>query len=515
MGVTRRDFLRYTACGSGILAGEMIAGGPWAAVAGEGQTQNKRGNAAHPNILVILADQWNPYCLGCAGAKDVKTPNLDALAGEGASFSACYTTSPVCMPARTGIVSGLYPHNLGLWNNSTTYYAPPDQTTLFADMKRAGYETAQIGKLHWFNSGKLKGAFADTREYFQAMGLDVAESMGVDGGGAFEQRVKELGRWDVYHKDMEQRYLEDQYAPRPSLLSPEDHCDSIVAQRAIEHLQSRPAGKPWFTVVSFSGPHPPLDAPGRYATMYDLAAVTLAPTFAAPMKYGGQEYDEAAMRRMKANYLGKMSLINDRIGEIVEAVKSRGEWDNTLVIFACDHGEMMGAHNCLSKGRFYEESARVPLIVRWPGTVAAETTIAAPVQLFDIYPTIVEAAGGAMTPGRFAQSLLPLFQGAEETRPAVFSEISNKEELRYMVRTRRLKWFVADKEEHLYDMEADPYETKNLADDAAYKNEIEAMRARLLDFLMKSQFNISAGYVPKVQRMRQAQAKSAAGAVTP
>ena len=515
MKLARSEFIKII--GACALTGKIPTGNSRLFAAPADVLAAPAAGRGWPNVLVILADQWNPYCLGFAGATDVKTPNLDALAREGAFFSACYTTSPVCMPARTGLISGQYPHNLCLWNNAVNYYVRPEQARLFADMKQAGYETAQLGKLHWFTGNRYKDEFPDLNTYFKALGLDVGESMLCEGGGTFGKHVRDIGKWDEYLHDFRQRLLNDEYAPLPSVLAPEDQCDSITASRAIEHIQTRPPGQPWFVVVSFNGPHPPLDAPGGYATMYDPATVELPRSFVAPMKYNGKEYSAEDLRRSKANYLGKMSLIDDRIGEIIAALKKRGAWENTLVVFAADHGEMMGAHNYMSKCKFYEESARVPLIVRWPGVAAPGTKVEAPVQLFDIYPTVVEAAGGVVTPGHFAKSLTPLLRGAKETRPAVFSEISDiggNDAFCYLIRTQRYKWFKeydAKNREHLYDIQVDPLEMKNLAAVPAYKDETQAMHARLLDFLATTDVNYSAGYKPQPQRMREQQAETGKG----
>ncbi len=120
---------------------------------------------------------------------------------------------------------------------------------------------------------------------------------------------------------------------------------------------------------------------------------------------------------MLANYLGKLALVDDCVAKLVEAMKARGTWDNTLVVITADHGEMMGAHGYLTKGRFYEESVRVPLVLRWPGHVKTGRS-KAPVQMMDIYPTIVEAVGGELTPGRFAKSLLPIARRSKESASA-------------------------------------------------------------------------------------------------
>jgi arylsulfatase len=128
-----------------------------------------------PNIVVILTDQWNPRCLGYAGDPNVSTPNLDQLAAEGMVFDNCYIPCPVCMPARCGLMSGLYPYNLGLFGNTGEYCLPPRQGRMFQDIQAAGYATAQIGKLHWAGGQTARKQFGSLESYYEALGLDHCE----------------------------------------------------------------------------------------------------------------------------------------------------------------------------------------------------------------------------------------------------------------------------------------------------------------------------------------------------
>lgn len=464
--------------------------------------------ATSPDVLVILTDQWSPRYLSWDNPQ-VRTPNLDGIAREGMVFDACYTPSPICMPARVSLITGLYPHNQGhaLWGNATSYRVAPEAAPMFRDIQRAGYTTAQIGKLHWTAGPAWKQDFKTIDDYHRALGLDFV----VDVSGPpdspkdnnpYAQHLQKLGLLDAVAADMKQRYVQWEFEPRASVVKTENYHDSFVTDAAVDFIRQQPKTKPLCLVVSLHSPHPPLDAPGEFATMFDPASLTLP----ANVKREGRVLDQAEVRKLLANYLGKIALVDRCVGQLIAAMKERGTWDEALAIFTSDHGEMMGAHNAFTKGRFYEESARVPLVVRWPGRVKAGRTKAL-AQMCDVYPTIVEAIGGEMTPGRFARSLLPVATGkAASVRDLAISEIGNAPPLRMMAREARYKWWTEDEREFLFDMEADPLEQQNLADAPEHRETLNRMRERMLTYLRSTQVNLAEGYKPKVQRLREAEA---------
>jgi arylsulfatase A-like enzyme len=276
---------------------------------------------------------------------------------------------------------------------------------------------------------------------------------------------------------------------------------------ATDYIKQQPREKPLCLVVSLHSPHPPLDAPGQYATMFDPEKLTLPANVPAQFNYDKKVIQQTELRKMLANYLGKMAIADECIGRLIEAMKARGTWNDTLFIFTSDHGEMMGAHGALSKGRFWEESARVPLVIRWPGHVQAGRNPAL-AQLFDVYPTIVEAVGGTVSPGRFARSLLPVATGqAESVRDLATSEIGLTSPLGIMVRDKRYKWWADHDKEFLFDIEVDPLEQNNLAGSAQHHEAFEKMRELALTWLRSTQVNLAEGSKSKVQRVREAAEK--------
>lgn len=502
----RRDFLAAAgaaavACGVGA---REAASDP-----GETASQTSGGGSDRPDVLFLLTDQWNPRCLGFAGDEAVPTPNLDRLAAEGIAMEGCYTPCPVCMPARASLLSGQYPHNHHLWGNNSNYVLPPEIAPMFRDICAAGCTTAQIGKLHWTGGAAWRRRFESLDEYYQALGLDYCLEIATpfstpSGKGPYQDHLRQIGRLDAYCRDIAERIQKGEYVPWPSAVEPKDHNDQFVADRAIDFLQAQPKEKPYCLVVSFPGPHPPMDAPGKYATMVPPESIQLPPNVPEKMTRDGATLDRDGLRRVRANYYGKMALIDDNVGRIIDVVKRRGTWDHTLVVFSADHGEMMGAHGAMSKGRFFEESGRVPLVMRWPGHIHGGRKSPALCQLFDVYPTIVEAVGGKLSGGHFARSLLPIALGkADSVRDAAQSEISNRSFLNYMVRMPDYVWWVHRGEESLYDMADDPYQMNNLIASAAHREVLQEIRLRHLEYFKSTQVNLSADYRPMMERMRE------------
>lgn len=383
---------------------------------------------------------------------------------------------------------------------------------MFLDIQRAGWTTAQIGKTHWSAGPAWQERFKNSGAFFKALGLDhVTDISGppdsTKGRDAYSQHLRDIGQLEAVANDLHARYVKGEFEPRSSAVKPEDYHDVFTTGLAVDVIRTQPKDKPLCLVVSLHSPHPPLDAPGHYATMFDPEKLTLPPT--VPPKYlrDGHALDHAETKRMLANYLGKLALVDDCVARLVEALKARGTWDSALVAITSDHGEMMGAHGYLTKGRFYEESARVPLVLRWPGKVKAGRS-KAPVQMMDVYPTLVEAIGGELTPGRFAKSLLPIAKGEKDRiRPIAISEIGDKAPLRMMARDERFKYWADEDREYLFDLENDPLEQTDLSAAPEHRETLNLMREKLLTHLRSSQTNLSAGYKPKVQRLREAAAK--------
>jgi choline-sulfatase len=260
-----------------------------------------------------------------------------------------------------------------------------------------------------------------------------------------------------------------------------------------------------FLFVNFPGPHTPLDACGPYEHMYPPEELSVLPNV-VPFDRDNTHYDKAGVQRMLGSYFGKIAMIDDHIGRIIDALKKRGTWDRTLAIFTSDHGESIGSHGRVSKGTFYEESGRVPLVFRWPGHVPAGIRYEALVSLMDTYPTVLEAAGGELSDKHFSRSFLPIATGEEgSVRDAVFSEIAQRDHLNFMIRDDRYKWFTWNSEEMLFEMDEDPYELHNLAGDSAYAKVVGRLKDMHWDYLRMTQIDEARGFPPLVDRIRAAE----------
>jgi choline-sulfatase len=316
---------------------------------------------------------------------------------------------------------------------------------------------------------------------------------------------RDRGKWEAYQRDFEERFSNKPHVVRPSSLSLEDYADVYVGQRAREYLESYDRAEPWCCWVSFGGPHEPWDAPEPYASMYDPS------TMPPPVAHSPQDHprpqgeldrllanrpdltpDEVAA--MRANYAGNVSLIDDQIGQILAAVEARGELGNTAIAFSSDHGEHNGDCGLIYKETFLNGAVRVPLLLRTPATARgsqSDRICSAPVEWFDIGPTLVELAGGEIDYPQFARSLTPLLEDpTRRHRGEAISELKGE----IMLLDERWKGALnAEGQVYmLFDVQSDPEESTNLAGLPEMRATEEKLRLRILERLVQSQLRGSA-----------------------
>ncbi len=457
---------------------------------------------ASPNILLLMTDQQRWDAMGCSGDW-VETPNLDRIASEGVQFTNCVTTSPVCIPTRLSLATGLYPHNTGVWNNRGHTMLEETPTWMQA-MRDAGYRTSLFGKTHLHpHNGDLR----EREGLMNAYGLDDVNEIGGPRASAnvlshMTAMWEEKGVWDGYRADYRERFSTKPYLVRPSTLALEDYADVYVGQQAKQYLQNYDRQEPWCCWVSFGGPHEPWDTPEPYASMYDPEtmppAVPRPPAGERPrghldrlMNRMNPTFEPAEIGRLRANYAGNVTLIDDQIGEILDALEARGELENTIIVHTSDHGEMNGDYGLIYKSNFLNGAVRIPLLVRTPNASGLQTPPAgsvcdSPVEWIDIGPTLVELAGGELQHRQFGRSLCPVLTQPEAThRDFAISEIDGE----IMLLNREWKAALnANGEVYLlFDVQNDPNETQNLAGSAEVADIETALRLQILERLVQTQ----------------------------
>ncbi|MFI2857724.1 sulfatase [Paenibacillus sp. JSM ZJ436] len=454
------------------------------------------------NILFIMTDQLRLDALGKTGGW-VKTPHIDALAAEGMLFTNCITNSPVCIPARVSLATGLYPHNTGVWKN-IEYDLPADSSTWMQTIRDAGYRTGLIGKTH------LHRHIGDLREREHLMhtyGFDHVDEIGGPRasmwvGSHMTDEWSKAGVLDAYIQEYNDRFTTKPYVARPSVLPLSLYADVYVGTKAQAFISSYKDDKPWFCMVSFGGPHEPWDAPEPYASMYEpeqMPKPIPRPSVDSTRPIGHldelmnenrhspvlEEQDIAAMR---ANYAGNVTLIDEQIGQILQVLKEKNELDKTVIVFTADHGEMNGDYGLLYKENFLNAAVKVPLIIWTPELKSSEHAGAVydgMVELFDIGPSMCELAGTQLAHRHFAKSLSPVLEDPRTVhREEAISEIHGE----VMLQNREWKLVLNAQGTPylLFHLTEDPNEQRNLVGEPAYGEVVQKLKDTIFARLMSS-----------------------------
>lgn len=457
-----------------------------------------------PNILLIMTDQQRWDAMSCSG-NWVQTPNLDRIANEGVRFTNGVTNSPVCVPARVSLATGLYPHNTDIWNNQT-YTMPRDTPTWMQSIRDAGYRTSLFGKTHL--APYQEGVDLRSREYLlHAYGLDdVDETPGPRASRRVLCNMTEdwqnKGLWAAFRADYEERFANKPHVVRPTILGLENDADVYVGQQAKKYLINYNREEPWCCWVSFGGPHEPWDTPEPYSNMYNPNSMP-PPTQRKTAKNRplghldnlmtanrrNPDFEVGEVSRLRADYAGNVTLIDDQIGEILQTIQERAELDNTVIVFCSDHGEMNGDNGMIYKSNFLNGAVRIPYLIRTPETLRSNTINRInenPVEWIDIGPTLVELAGGEINHQQFGKSLCPLLDNTQHShREFAVSEIENE----IMLLNQEWKFAVNAKKQPymLFDVQNDPDETHNRAGLPEMKTLEKELRAKVFEHLRNTQ----------------------------
>lgn len=422
------------------------------------------------NVLFLFPDQMRAQAMGCMGNPDVKTPNLDRLAAEGVLFRNHFANSPVCCPARAIILTGKYAHTNGMIANDLRLRE--SETSLAELFAEAGYRTGFVGKWHLDGGPRQPGWIPP---------------------GARRQGFEFWAANEVSHAHFDTHYFRDDPEPIPI----KTFEASVWTDIGIEFLrQTKQDERPFFLTVQMGPPHDPYIAPDEYMAMYDPDAIALRPNFdgdTSDRELEPSPYVETPGRKEIAAYYAMVTAVDDQVGRILGELDELGLRDNTIVIVSSDHGDMLGSHGTRLKRKPWEESIRVPGIVRHPGAPAGRETDA----LFshvDIAPTLLSLCGLPVPPEIQGASLAPVVLGQAESGPsAAYFQIFGPflaggvergwrglRTDRFMyARTKDAPWV-------LYDLEADPYELKNLVADPEAGPTLAELDAELVRWMEKT-----------------------------
>jgi choline-sulfatase len=425
-----------------------------------------------PNILLIMDDQHRFDYLGCMGADFISTPNLDRLASRGIRFTNCFANSPVCVPSRISMASGLLPTRLGALDNNA--YLPPHVITYYQRLRDHGYRVGCVGKLDLAKPDAYNGRYGDRPCAYQWGFTHPEECEGkMHAGrsttplGPYTHYLQERGLLRQFHEDYVGRAQKGfALSCHDSVLPADAVEDAYIGKKAAEWIDWVPEDFPWFYFVSFVGPHDPYDPPAEYADKYRNAAMPPAVTDSMEGKPGWIRRrkvtdDTQLITETRRQYCAATQLIDDQVGMILDALERRQMTDNTYVIFASDHGEMLGDHGLFQKSVPYEPSIRVPLFVTGPG-IQGEQASDALVELIDLNPTLCEMAGLPPQQHIDGRSIFSLVSGqaGEHRKDVVCSEYNFR-----CLRTERYKLIENFNDVlELYDLQEDPHELFNIAE---------------------------------------------------
>lgn len=462
----RSEFMKK--CGAGLGAISM---------AGLGGKANG-ASAKPPNVVVILTDDQTYGALAALGNPDIITPNMDRLVGEGVAFTkATIVGSPsgaVCGPSRAMLMTGRpYFH---LPNTITTEWSAPDDVagdcpyiTFPEVFRKKGYTTFATGKQH--NGTKIVA-----RGFTHGGALFFGGMHSPSKGGHLKPTINDFEPSGVY--------------PEPHVV--EKFSTELFTDAAVDFLKTYRDDAPYMMYVAYTAPHDPRMAPQRVCDLYDAKKLTLPENFMP-----GHSFDNGALkirdektcpfprtpenvRETLAAYYAMVTHADEQIGRIIAAIEKRGEWDNTIVVFAGDNGLAVGQHGLMGKQNLYQHSVGVPLVFRGPGVAKGKKSDAL-CYLHDVFPTLCEMTDTPIPDSVESQSLLPILKDATKpSRESLFHSYTKTQRAIRHGRWKLICYNVKDtRTTQLFDLDADPYETRDLAKAPEHKRLVKQLTEEL------------------------------------
>ncbi len=465
-----------------------------------------------PNIILIMTDQQRADTIGALGAPWMQTPHLDRLANEGAAFTECFVTSPVCVGARASLFTGKYPHGCQVFSNFQ-----PWQPTWVGSLADAGYHCVNIGKMH-INPYDAPGGF---HQRLIMENKDRPLFLEERDRAIYDEWDKALHARKLVKPSRYNRHAADPEGYKQALgafewdMDADMHPDNFIGDTACWWINDRKNTDPLFLQIGFPGPHPPYDPLPEALAAYADVDFPVPPVSAEELKAQPPaqqtlrdnmidfNFDSIAWRRnvsaedlqrLRRHYAANVSMIDHQVGRILSTLDARGYLDNALVIFTSDHADALGDHGHIQKWTMYDTVVRVPLLF-WSKNLPLHAGKRDElVQMFDIAPTVLETAGLPIPSDFEAKSLWgALSERADhEPREAVYAELARDHiqtgsEFILMRRDRRWKivLYLDDSYGELYDLEADAAEVHNLWNEDRVQTLRDDLKAQCLLWLAR------------------------------
>lgn len=431
-------------------------------------------NKEQKNVLFIQVDQWSEKFTGFGGCREIMTPTLDQLARDGVVFSNCYSTCPVCIPARRSLMTGTFPKTHGdrIYSDRMTM---PDFCTLAEAFSNAGYQTMAVGKLHVYPQRNRIG-FDDV----------ILQEEGRYEFGLTDDYQIWLGEQGLPGMEYMHAMGNNTYYTRPWPLSERAHPTFWTTHQMIRQLQRRDTTRPFFFYLSYQFPHPPLVPLKEYMDMYSLEELSTpvednwsndGSPIMYEMKGAASHYTDKEIKLAKRAYFAQCTYIDHQIRLVIGSLREKGLLDTTLIVFTSDHGEMLFDHGMVGKRSFYENSAHIPLLFSGkPMSELRGKCLEKLACLEDIMPTLLSFCDIEIPKTVEGIDLL-----GEQERCYLYGEVSEGVKATRMVRDRRHKliYYPYGNKFQLFDMEVDPKEKKNVCDDKKYQEIFQELKEKL------------------------------------
>lgn len=474
------------------------------------------GEALRPNVVFILVDDLRWDELGCAGHPFVKTPHIDRIAREGLLCRNAFVVAPLCSPSRASFLTGRYPHAHGIIDNTNRSPRSYELITFPRMLHDAGYQTAYIGKWHMGNDYRPRPGF-DYWLSIPGQGETVDPDIYEAGTSATLPQAGNVLQSAAGKRDTKEESPAQGDSIMPKTTKVRGYITDIFNERTVAFLR-RPRKQPFLLYLAHKAVHPnvtqrddgSLSEPGgevfipapRHETLYADAQIVRRPNAAddltgkpaltrhlegvPPLSPNTGTRDDVIRKRLRM-----LMAIDEGVGQIFQALEQTGQLQNTMLIFTSDEGYFNGEHHLSVERRLaYEESIRIPLLIRYPRLIRPGSTLDPMVLNIDVAPTLLELAGAPIASIIHGRSLVPLLRGemapwrssflVEYSSDTVFPRVRN---MGYTaVRTERFKYIHYNElsgMDELYDLQADPYEMKNLMADPAAQPALRQLQAEL------------------------------------